>query len=133
MYRPLIAFLALAAVTLAVPTTARAQSATIEFSEPVTLHVTSLDTARVTRFALVGAGLSFMPLDATTVLGDTIFLYTPAKFTITRSTALARIVSLSNEPTLRLAAGVPGGTPSAIEVEGRTFEIVRQPSAQNAP
>jgi hypothetical protein len=110
-----------------------AQTATVEFRDEVTLLVTSADTIHRTRFALVGAGKSFTRMDATTILGDTIFLYTPARFTIKQVTPRARIVALGNEPDLRLAAVERWQTASELYVDGREFEVLRQPTARTAP
>jgi hypothetical protein len=129
MPKPGHAILIAVIVMLAAARPAQAQTATVEFRDEVTLLVTSTDSSHRTRFALVGAGKSFSRMDATTILGDTIFLYTPAKFTITQATSRARIVALSNEADLRLAAVERWRTTSDMYVDGREFEVLWQASA----
>ena len=121
-----------AAYLLLIAQALHAQAARIEYRDQAPLEVTSADSSRPTRFALIGAGASFLPMGATSIIADTIFLYTPARFTITQATPWARIVALSDSPDLRVAVGAHGAPMRDLYVAGREFELIKA-RASRAP
>ena len=116
------------AVVVGVSRPLGAQQSRVTFIDQVILHVTSADSSRVARFALIGAGRSFTGSRTDVVLGDTIYLYTPARFTIRAYTDSAVVVALPDQPTLNLGIGSPNGQKPAITIAGRHFDLLRAAS-----